>query len=90
MLGYNEGIECEAYKTASFELVDIPLIEYAASKGKPMILSCGMGSVDKIQDAANACRNQGNTQIVLLRCCSEYSAYFSAMNLVQPCVNAGE
>ena len=41
-----DSIGCEAFKIASFELIDIPLIEYAASKGKPMIISCGMSSVD--------------------------------------------
>lgn len=69
------------YKIASFELVDIPLITYAASKGKPMILSCGMGSPEEIQDAINACRGQGNDQIVLLKCCSEYPASYKDMNL---------
>lgn len=44
-----EQIGCEAYKIASFELVDLPLIEYAASKGKPMIISCGMGSLEEIR-----------------------------------------
>ncbi len=69
------------YKIASFELVDIPLITYAASKGKPMILSCGMGLPEEIQDAINACRGQGNDQIVLLKCCSEYPASYKDMNL---------
>lgn len=76
-----EGLGCEAYKIASFELVDIPLIEYAASKGKPMIISCGMGSVEEIQDAVDACRRQGNDRIVLLKCCSEYPANYEDMHL---------
>lgn len=69
------------YKIASFELVDIPLIEYAASKGKPMILSCGMGSPEEIGDALAACRRQGNQQVILLKCCSEYPANYAHMNL---------
>lgn len=77
-----EGIQTEAYKIASFELVDIPLIEYAASKGKPMLISCGMGSVEEIQDAVDACRRMGNEQIVLLKCCSEYPANWSDMHLL--------
>lgn len=76
-----EQIGCEAYKIASFELVDIPLIEYAASKGKPMIISCGMGSVEEIQDAVEACKRVGNEQIVLLKCCSEYPANGADMKL---------
>lgn len=76
-----EGIGCEAYKIASFELVDIPLIEYTASKGKPMILSCGMGSVEEIQDALDACRRAENSQVVLLKCCSEYPARWENMHL---------
>ena len=76
-----EEIGCGAYKIASFELVDIPLIEYAAGKGKPMILSCGMGSVEEIQDALDACKRQGNERIVLLKCCSEYPANYADMNL---------
>lgn len=76
-----EGLGCEAYKIASFELVDIPLIEYAASKGKPMIISCGMGSLEEIQDAVDACRRQGNDRIVLLKCCSEYPANYEDMRL---------
>ncbi len=71
----------EAYKIASFELVDIPLIEYAASKGKPMIISTGMGNIEEIQDAVNACKRSGNDQIVLLKCCSEYPAPWDDMHL---------
>ncbi|MBE5907622.1 MAG: pseudaminic acid synthase [Lachnospiraceae bacterium] len=76
-----EEIGCEAYKIASFELVDIPLIEYAASKGKPMIMSCGMASVEEIQDAVDACHRAGNEQIVLLKCCSEYPANWKDMHI---------
>ena len=72
---------CEAYKIASFELNDIPLIKYAASKGKPMIMSCGMASPDDIQDAIAACHSVNNYQIVLLKCCSEYPANWSDMHL---------
>lgn len=75
------GIGAEAYKIASFELVDIPLIEYTASKGKPMIISTGMGSIEEIQDAIDACRRVGNDQIVLLKCCSEYPANWEDMHL---------
>lgn len=76
-----EDIGCEAYKIASFELVDIPLIEYAASKGKPMIMSCGMASIDEIQDALDACRRVGNDKVVLLKCCSEYPANWDNMHI---------
>jgi len=76
-----EQIGCEAYKIASFELVDIPLIEYTASKGKPMIISCGMSTAEEIQDAVNACRRVGNEQIILLKCCSEYPANWEDMHI---------
>ncbi len=76
-----EGIGCEAYKIASFELVDIPLIEYTASKGKPLIISCGMASIDEIQDAVDTCHRVGNDQIVLLKCCSEYPANWKDMHI---------
>ncbi|MBE5912914.1 MAG: pseudaminic acid synthase [Pseudobutyrivibrio ruminis] len=76
-----ESIGIEAYKIASFELVDTPLIEYTASKGKPMIMSTGMASLEEIQDAIDACHRAGNNQIVLLKCCSEYPAPWADMHL---------
>lgn len=77
-----ESIGTKAYKIASFELVDIPLIEYTASKNKPMIISCGMGSIEEIEDAIEACKRVGNEQIVLLKCCSEYPAPWNDMKLL--------
>ena len=76
-----DDMGCEAYKIASFELVDIPLIEYAASKHKPMIMSCGMASIDEIQDAIDACVRAGNKDIVLLKCCSEYPSKWNDMHI---------
>lgn len=76
-----EELGAEAYKIASFELVDLPLIEYTASKGKPMIISTGMGSLEEIQDAIDACHKAGNEQVVLLKCCSEYPAPWKDMHL---------
>lgn len=72
---------CEAIKIASFELPDVMLIEYAASKGLPMIISCGMGSVEDIEDALAACKRAGNDKVVLLKCCSEYPANWEDMHL---------
>lgn len=76
-----EGLGTEFYKIASFELVDIPLIEYTASKGKPVILSTGMASLAEIDEAVQAVRRQGNRQLVLLRCASAYPAVSDEMNL---------
>lgn len=76
-----ESLDVEFYKIASFELVDIPLIEYVAGKGKPIVMSCGMGSIDEIEEALAACKRQGNENIVLLKCCSQYPAQYEDMNL---------
>jgi len=77
-----EELGVEFYKIASFELVDIPLIEYVASKGKPIIMSTGMATLAEIDEAVRAIRRQGNDQIVLLRCASAYPAITDEMNLM--------
>lgn len=76
-----ENIGVEFYKIASFELVDIPLIEYVASKGKPVIMSTGMATLSEIDEAVDAVRRQGNDKIALLRCASAYPAITDEMNL---------
>jgi pseudaminic acid synthase len=76
-----ENLGVEFYKIASFELVDIPLIEYVASKGKPIIMSTGMGTLAEIEEAVNAVRAKGNNQLVLLKCSSAYPAIPDNMNL---------
>ncbi len=76
-----EDMGLDFYKIASFELVDIPLIEYVASKGKPMILSTGMASLEEIREAVESIRKMGNGQIALLRCASAYPAVTDGMNL---------
>ncbi|OVE70730.1 pseudaminic acid synthase [Clostridium diolis] len=76
-----EDIKVPAYKVASFEITDIPLIEYMASKGKPMILATGIATLADIEEAVNACRRVGNNQIAILKCTSAYPAPFEEMNL---------
>jgi len=76
-----ENIEIPAYKIASFELVDLPLIKYVAQKQKPMILSTGMASIEEITDAVNIIKQTGNEQYALLKCVSDYPANPKDMNL---------
>lgn len=76
-----ESIGIEFYKIASFELTDIPLLEYVASKGKPMIVSTGMGNLTEIEEAVQAIRVQGNDQLALLKCSSAYPSVSANMNL---------
>lgn len=76
-----EDLNIGAYKIASFELVDIPLIEYVASKKKPIIMSTGMGTLEEIEEAVVAVRKYHN-QITLLKCSSAYPAVSDEMNLV--------
>ena len=80
-MDFLEKMNVPAYKIASFEIVDIPLIEYAASKGKPIIISTGIATEEEIKDAVEACRRVGNDQIALLKCTSEYPAQIEDANL---------
>jgi N-acetylneuraminate synthase len=76
-----EEMHVPAYKVASFELVDIPLIKKIARTGKPMVMSTGMATVEEIEEAIRAAREGGATQIALLKCTSAYPASPDAMNL---------
>ncbi len=76
-----EDLEVPAYKVASFEITDIPLIEYIASKGKPVIISTGIATLSDIEEALSACRRAGNEQVILLKCVSEYPTPFEDANL---------
>lgn len=77
-----ESIGNPIYKIASFEINDVNLIRYAASKHKPMILSTGIASLEDIQMAIAACHEVGNDDITLLKCTSAYPAPVDAANLV--------
>ena len=70
-----------AYKIASFEITDYELIRYVASKGKPIIISTGIATIDEIQDAVDICKSEGNDDIVLLKCTSAYPAKLEDANL---------
>jgi pseudaminic acid synthase len=76
-----EELNTSAYKIASFEITDIPLIEYVASKGKPIIISTGIAELHDIELALNACRSVGNNQIALLKCTSSYPAPIEEANI---------
>lgn len=76
-----EKLELPFYKVASFELVDIPLLEYIASKKKPIVMSTGMGSLEEIEEAIAAIYGQGNHDLALLKCSSAYPAKREEMNL---------
>jgi pseudaminic acid synthase len=76
-----EQMDVPAYKVASFELVDIPLIQKMARTGKPLIMSTGMATLDEIEEALAAAWQQGATEIALLKCTSAYPSPADEMNL---------
>lgn len=76
-----EKMNVPAYKIASFEITDIPLIEYVASKGKPIIISTGIATLADIKEAIDTCKRMGNDQIILLKCTSSYPAPMEEINL---------
>ncbi|MDD3465844.1 MAG: pseudaminic acid synthase [Campylobacterales bacterium] len=70
-----------AYKIASFEITDTPLIEYAAKKGRPMIISTGVAELADIELAVQSCKKVGNDDITLLKCTSSYPTPLEEMNI---------
>lgn len=76
-----ESLGNPIYKIASFEIMDTELIRYAASKGKPMIMSTGVATEQEIEEAIASCREVGNNDITLLKCTSEYPAKIEDANL---------
>lgn len=77
-----ESLDCPIYKIASYEITDIPLIKYTASKGKPIIISTGVAELEDIQLAIDACRSKGNDDITILKCTSAYPAPIQEANLI--------
>ncbi len=77
-----EQFNPSAYKIASFEITDYELIRYTASKGKPIIISTGIATIEEIQDAVDICREVGNDDIILLKCTSAYPAALEDANLI--------
>ena len=77
-----EQFNPSAYKIASFEITDYELIRYTASKGKPIIISTGIATIDEIQDAVDICKSVGNNEIILLKCTSAYPAALEDANLL--------
>lgn len=77
-----ENLNTPAYKIASFEITDIPLIEYVASKGKPVIISTGIAEKEDIELALEACKRAGNENVALLKCTSSYPAPIEEANMV--------
>jgi len=77
-----ETLDNPIYKIASFEITDIPLIEYAASKMKPMVISTGIATLEDIELAIDTCKKVGNNDITLLKCTSAYPAPIEDANLL--------
>ena len=77
-----EDLNTPIYKIASFEITDTPLIEYIASKKKPIIISTGVANYEDIELAIQTCRNLGNNDITILKCTSSYPAPIKEANLI--------
>ena len=80
-VAFLETLNVPAYKIASFEITDIPLIELVASKGKPVIISTGIAELEDIEFALDACKRMGNNDVVLLKCTSSYPAPIEEANM---------
>ena len=76
-----ETMNVPAYKVASLEITDIPLIEYIASKGKPVIISTGIATLSDITEAVDACKRAGNEQVIILKCTTEYPTPLEDANI---------
>ena len=76
-----EEMNVPAYKIASFEITDIPLIKKIASLGKPVIISTGIAKLSDIELALETCRQAGNEDVILLKCCSAYPTPYEDINL---------
>ena len=76
-----ESLDCPAYKIASFEITDIPLIERIAQTGKPIIISTGLATLDEVKEAVETIKKQNNNKIIVLHCISAYPTPIEKMNL---------
>ena len=76
-----ETLNVPAYKVASLEITDIPLIEYIASKGKPVLISTGIATLSDIAEAIDACKRSGNEQVIILKCTTEYPTPLEDVNI---------
>ena len=76
-----ENLNTPAYKIASFEVIDLPLIKYVASKGKPILISTGMASREEINDAVSIAKEFGSGEILLFHCVSDYPASSKDSNI---------
>ena len=76
-----EQMSIPVYKIASFEMTDIPLIRKVANLGKPIIMSTGIATLQDIELAINTCKEVGNNDVILLKCCSAYPTPYEDINL---------